>query len=127
MVSVIMALLLPLSAPLADLRVESARNAFRQCIATEAGKIVKVIPLDSPNAVGISPSSAVDAAREICYVLERDIRSVLPALIENTLRKDGMTSFSQSVVDMLADDTLAAAVGEDVARLKAALINDPEG
>lgn len=115
------ALFLPVPAALADLRVESARNAFRQCIAIEAGEIVTAGRLNPSGSVDISPSSAADAARHSCYVLERDVRSVLPALIENMLRKEGLTSFSQSTVDELADGTLTAMVDEDVQLVKAKL------
>jgi hypothetical protein len=126
MVSVMLALMLPVPAPLADLRVESARSAFRQCIAMQAGEIVTAARSDASSAVEISPSSAADAARHFCYVLEKDIRGVLPAFIENMLKKEGVTSFSQSTVDMLSDDTLTAMIDEEVELLKAALLSNPE-
>ena len=42
------------------------------------------------------------------------------------LKKEGVTSFSQSTVDMLSDDTLTAMIDEEVELLKAALLSNPE-
>lgn len=111
MITTALMILSPMPAYIAELRVDSARSAFRQCLSIQA---------ESMEAVEIGPDNLVDLARSACYVLEKDLRATLLPLAERQLIKHGAKHYSEDVIDLLADQTLKALVDEDLATLREA-------
>ncbi len=84
----------------ATLRYNSAINAWSDCIDLRVERMAA-----SPSQT-ISKSDLVYVAIDQCHVMATDARRTFPAVVRNHLADEGITSYSDSVVDLLADEML---------------------
>ena len=100
MLLVLLAQMATLDPEIATLRYNSAMNAWSDCIDLRVERLAA-----SPSQT-ISKSTLVHVAIDQCYIMGTDARRTFPEVVRKHLAGEGITSYGENVVDLLADEML---------------------
>ncbi|MNE72213.1 hypothetical protein D3C80_1681340 [compost metagenome] len=117
MLLVLLAQVAALDPEIATLRYNAAMDAWSECIDLR----VERLAASAPDVV--SKSTLVHVAMDQCYIMATDARRTFPEVARKHLADQGVTSYSESVVDLLADEMLKG-VSETMLELKVAQFSD---